>query len=92
MYIGADGVLYGMGVVLCEQVGGERGLHHIAVGADPCAEEDWRNDEVPILCKLVGCMGRDGAGDTRDGRLGVDCGAILLDGHRESVEQLKIEN
>ena len=45
----ADGVFDELGVVLCEQVGGERGLHHIAVGADPRAEEGGRDDAMHVL-------------------------------------------
>lgn len=83
MCIGADGVLYELGVVLCEQVGGERGLYHIAVGADPCTEEDWRNDEVPVLLQLVAGVGVCAADWIDYWRCDMVLGAVVLDDHRE---------
>lgn len=73
------GVFDELGVVFCEQVGGERGVQHSAMVGDPRREVRWGCGPMQFLCKLVAIVGGCDTGGGGDGRVVAVGSAVLLD-------------
>ena len=68
-----------LGVVFCEQVGGERGVQHSAMAGDPRREVRGGCGPMQLLRKLVVLLGGGDTGGGGDGRVVAVVGAVLLD-------------
>ena len=79
-------------MVLCESVGGERGVQHSAMAGDPRREVRGGCGRMPVLFQLVAFVVGGDTGGGGDGRVVAVGGAVLLDDAWEAFIELKIEN
>lgn len=66
-----------LGVVFCEQVGGERGVQHSAMAGDPRREVRGECGPMQLLLQLVAIVGGGDTGGGGDGRVVAVGGADL---------------
>ncbi len=85
---GACGLLDELGVVLREQVGGERGVQHSAMAGDPRREVRGGSGPMQLLFQLVAFVGDGDTGGGGDGRNLAIVGSFFQHDNRQIVERI----